>query len=184
MLLDEDVKSTNRPSRRGDVRARIKNMQEQQIVERALSENYLAFSYESPGLRSKEIRHKGHVDAAKVLSARLTQVKEQLTNFSAADWEADLVSKAEKRAVELRGLWNVQGDELCDAKRILEELHSQYGIRMPLPQFKRRVVRAMANRHSPLLEELKTQVRRLLSEALGLQPAGGTRRGSGDRLIH
>jgi hypothetical protein len=65
------------------------------------------------------------------------------------------------RAMWSRGLWNVQGDKLCDAKRILEELHSEYGIRMPLAQFKRRIVRAMANGHSPLLEELKTQVRQL-----------------------
>jgi hypothetical protein len=118
-------------------------------------------------LRSKEVRDKGYGEAAKVLSARLVQIKEQLADFNPADWEADLVSKAEKRAIVLREAWAVQGDKLCDAKRILEELHSEYGVRMPLPQFKRRIVRAMSSRHSPLLEELKTQVRQLLSEAIG-----------------
>jgi hypothetical protein len=137
-------------------------LQDQQILERSLSDAYQSFSYESPGLRSKEIRNKSHDEAAKTLSKRLSQIQEQTAHFNDADWEKELVEKAKARAVELAASWDVEGDKYCDAKRILEELHGEYRIRMPLIQFKRRIVRAMARRHAPKLEELKAQIRRLL----------------------
>jgi Protein of unknown function (DUF4435) len=161
-ILDEEVKSATKPEHRGALQALIKQLVAQQIAEVALATAYSKYNYESPGLRQKEVRNKPKNDAIVMLQSRLHEIQKQISNIDLQSWASDLAREADELRGQMEQDWEADWPKLCDGKRILEEIHAHYALRMPVSHFKRRIVRAMQARKSATLEAVTASIANLL----------------------
>jgi hypothetical protein len=162
VLQDEEVRGSAKPENRAEIPDLIKRFVAQQIKEIAISAAYDEYKFESPGVRQKELRNKIKSDVIRALQERISGIQEQVRNIDFDSWAVELEKKSASLEEQLTQQWSADWVKLCDGKRILEEIHAHYVLRLPLVHFKRRIVRAMGTRKSSNLESLMANIAPLL----------------------
>jgi hypothetical protein len=133
----------------GDISEFVKTAAMSHIDDYVIQSVYNSLNYENPGLRRSDISGRSIREAAVSLFKRLERVGDQMEGVKKIDWITEFEQQCEARKTDERRVWEAKWQELCDGKRLIQQIHEKYGARMSLLQFKVRIIENMAISQSP-----------------------------------
>jgi hypothetical protein len=161
LLMDREV--VKMPfNRRAEATGLIDSLWEGQLNDFAMSEVYSAYGYEDVALRKSEVAGLDFHDAAKLLFARIDNVRTQLGSLDRSSWPSEFEEKSVARRSELEIVWRRDWMRVCDGKRLLADLHRSFPLRMGLLQFKKRIIYRMSAQQSSSWTTLGQTLRKFL----------------------
>jgi len=133
-----------------------------QIDEYVARQVYADYHFHDPGLRSDEIRGKDLVQAAEILGHRISLIKSQLGPLEEVLWKQEFLGKCAAIRPEVEAIWDARWTELCDGKRLFQQLFRRLRFGMSLPKFKKRVMQEMRSRRTPNWSAVESLLKRLI----------------------
>jgi hypothetical protein len=142
-LFNDQEISKQKIDNRGEVQAVFKRIAVSQLQEAVATDVYNGMSYESPGLRPREIVGKSYSEMAEVLFSRLGVLKGQICGLAEADWKKTFSVECETEHHRRQVVWDSEWLTLCDGKRFFRDLHQLYGVKVSPIKLKKMIVERM-----------------------------------------
>lgn len=152
-LIDIDVLSdilkspeivTHSLQNNGEVINLLKELAMKQLDDRVAIDTYNKYGYENPGLRLSEIIGKNQEEKAGKLFSRLQLLQSQVSQLTENEWKQDFNKKCSVLKNELSQDWDYKWAQLCDGKRLFNDLQIAVSPKMSPRNFKKRVIQDMA----------------------------------------
>jgi hypothetical protein len=102
---------------------------------------------------------------ANSLSNRILEIVERLSTLKQDGFETNFVALFAKKMGELQPLWDEKWREVCNGKRLLEDLRREGHIRGDLLKLKRRIMMEMKNRTTETWRSLDSLLHSLVESA-------------------
>lgn len=130
-------------SNQGEVSNLLRTLALAQLDAIAAKEVYQSFDYKNPLLRAEDVEKKSLDEIASSLFTRLSLAKNSLQFQSEEEWKMDFIKRCDAKKQELEEVWNTKWKELCDGKRLFEDFQKKGILKIPLSQFKRKIIQQM-----------------------------------------
>jgi len=161
LLKDADTLK-NPLANQGEVIKVLRELATSQIAEFVARRVYASYQFDDPGIRAIEIRGKPVEQIADVLVTRLAQIKGQIGSTDTAEWKSEFIRKAEEGRQEETLVWEGRWQDLCDGKRLFEDLFRRLAFKTSLTKFKKRVMLEMKGRQTANWRVVESLLKRLV----------------------
>lgn len=138
LQLDSVIREKIGP--RAEITRKLKELAMGQLKEVVASEVYAGFQYESPGVRTSEIKGVGFGEIAHILAVRLTRIQSHIGQFNEDRWQEEFCRRCEAKYGELHAEWDTRWPELCNGKRYFEDLRSEVQLSISLEALKEKIL--------------------------------------------
>jgi predicted ATPase len=147
------------PSSRGMFSNEVKELALGQLNDVVVASVYREFEPANAGVRPTEIAGKDFGESAKVLVARILQIREETSAVVADAWIAEFCTKCEVARAKLSEEWNRDWVRTCNGKRLIHDLYRKYEIGIDPLTFKKRVIRQMQLEASDAWRVVESMIR-------------------------
>lgn len=141
LLKDPEVTNPP-PPKHGEVATRLRSLALSQLNDFVARQVYDRYGYENPGLRAKEIDGKTLKEAAEILFGRLSVINQQMSAISGS-WKGQFVRDCEEMKRDLEEVWRDKWPELCDGKRLVDDLYRSQQFKISQDRLKKRIITLM-----------------------------------------
>jgi predicted ATPase len=163
LLKDADLLRDPLPNE-GEVSKTLRELAMSQIDEFVARQVYINYQFDDPGLRGTEIRGKNLEQIANVLVMRLDKIKGQIGSLNTANWKTEFLEKGEGIRRQEVLVWEARWQELCDGKRLFEDLFQRFKFKIHLTKFKKRVMLGMRSRPTANWRSIESLLKRLVDK--------------------
>ena len=139
LLKDSDVTKTPYQNK-GEVVNLLKSLAMRQLDDLVSEAVYSGYKYSGVGRRPTDVLGKSFSDCADALFDRIDVAKGELCSLDRSAWTKEFVAACEAKRLEMAPLWDVSWRELCDGKRLFQDLQKSVPLNMSLLSFKKRVM--------------------------------------------
>lgn len=146
----------------GEVSKVIRDLAMSQIDEYVAREVYSAYKFEDPNFRKAEIRGKNVDEIANALAERLEKIKGQIGSIDADTWKAEFKHRCRQNHHQQVLVWGARWMEICDGKRLFEDLYRQRAFKLPLTKLKRRIILDMRSASTANWRAIDSLLKRLV----------------------
>jgi hypothetical protein len=161
LLKEKDISKKSLESR-GEVSATFKKIAMSQLQGQVILDIYNRLGYELPRLRAKDIFGRGYDDIASELFTNLEGLQSKIAGIEKMKWIASFVNACQDEFKNVSPRWEYDWMALCDGKRFIADIHSQFELQISHLSFKKRIIERMEYEKSDGWKQLDA----LLSEAL------------------
>jgi predicted ATPase len=163
LLKDPDILRNPLPNQ-GEVSKIFRDLAMAQIDEFVARKAYREFQFDDPGLRAGEIQGKNIEQIADVLTIRLRAIKEQIGSLDFDSWKTQFINKCDEMRKQETLVWDARWQEMCDGKRLFDELYKQLVFKISLPKFKKTIMLRMRIRPTANWRSVESLLKRLIEK--------------------
>lgn len=157
ILLDNNL-AKNPPANIGAVEKLLKELALSQLDESVARMVYKKQRFATAALHVEDVQQEGLEKIAEALSHRMEAAKEQLVVASEQGWKENFLRECAALKAELKPRWEEYWQQLCDGKRLFNDLQRRIQINDGMNSFKARLMREMRSRRRPNWEMIEKQL--------------------------
>jgi hypothetical protein len=146
----------------GDVERLLQELAFEQLSEIAAKEVYRSFGYKGPSLRAEDLERKTEISTA--LYARMRNSRNSMPDLDEPTWSYDFNEKFNSKKAELRLAWEPKWKELCDGKRLFNDLQKKGILKNSVSMLKRKIVQRMRETKSENWRLVESHLRTLIQK--------------------
>jgi len=163
-LLKDEAIATAPMTSSGDVDRLLRELAFEQLLEIAARDVYRSLGYKNPSLRLEDVQQQSEEKMSMALYARLRSARESMPDEEEGSWTANFLSKVRARKSELMMVWEPKWKELCDGKRLFDDLQRKGMVTMSVAQLKRRIIQRMKETKSENWRLVESQLKALIQK--------------------
>jgi predicted ATPase len=162
ILRDPTV--TRRPiESAGAVRNICRELAFKQINGIASREAYNSFGYLNSSATRDDLAFDSIPEIAQSLFDRMASAKASLPEITKSEWLGKFTAAVQGRHRELELAWDDKWKEVCDGKKLINDVYRRCDIKIPQTAFIQRIVRVMKENNSDNWRSAKTNLEQLLA---------------------
>lgn len=162
LLCDSDVtKSPLKGS--GEVAILLKALAMGHLDDEVIRSAYASYHIRQFGLRPSVLHGKSFKDAAAFLFGELAGVQKDVCSLTQDEWVAGFEKKCAELYGELFPIWDANWRDLCDGKRLFNEVRQKVTLTMPMLSFKKRILLQMRANASDSWRTVESMLKELIS---------------------
>ena len=146
----------------GEVDRLLQALAFEQLPGIAAREVYRGFGYLSPWLLAEDVEKGSQAEISAALYARMWAARGSMPDVEESVWVGDFQRAVAERIAELKIEWEPKWKEVCDGKRLFNDLQKQGILKISVLVLKRRIIQRMKETKSENWRLVESQIQALV----------------------
>ncbi len=142
-LLKKDFICNDNSKDEGEITKILKRLALGQLNSICARSAYEELGYKNPMARAEDIEKGDLEEIAQALFVRANSAKLSLSIENEAEWSKKFEERFNDQRGKLEPIWELKWKELCNGKRLFEDFQKQGLLKIPIYDFKRRILQGM-----------------------------------------